>query len=242
MPARTKKSPAKASQSVVEAKPLSVSSIQYEEPNAALSIVQPRVTSLDAQALLLKVTDAASEQIATNMLVEVTAAQRVVKEKLQTITKPLDEAMKAARALFKPALEKLDGLDSQLRQKLIGYKRLAAAEAERVRKEAAEKADEAASRGDMEAALEHATAAVSVKAPARAVQASQAVAIASSNIRHAQVVSRKRWQFKVVDIKKVPREYLELNEKVVRATISSGIRNIAGLEIYEEDGLAVGGR
>ncbi|TAL42350.1 MAG: hypothetical protein EPN91_08200 [Salinibacterium sp.] len=242
MPARAKKTPVKASTATVDAKPLSISTIQHEEPTAALSLVQPRVTSLAAQAQLLKITDAVTEQKAASMLVEVVAAQKVVKEKLETITKPLNAALKAARDVFAPATQKLAALETTLRQNLIGYKREAAAAAERLRLEAARKADEAAAAGDMQAALEHATEAVTVQTPARVVQASAAVAAAASNVKYAQVASRKRWTFRLVNIKKVPREYLELNEKMVRAAIASKVRHIDGLEIYEEDGLAVGGR
>lgn len=239
MPARAKK---KASETTVESKPLAVTAIQMEQPQAALAIVQPRVTELEAHALLLKITTPEAEQKAASMLVEVAAASKVVKEKVESITKPLNEALKATRAVFKPAMEKLDALDSQLRRNIIEYRQLASREAEQKRLAAAQLADEAAKKGNHAEALHHATVAVSVQAPARVVQASMAVAQGASNIKHAQVASRKRWTFKVVNVKKIPREYMEPNEKVIRAAISSGLREIAGLEIYEEDGLAVGGR
>jgi len=231
-----------ASQAVIDAKPVAVTTIQTEDPTAALSIVQPRITALAARSVILKITDAASSQEANNALIEVTSMHKAVKEKLETITKPMNQALKAARDFFNPALAQLDTLALQLRQGIVAYNRAAALVAENQRKEAADKAEAAAAKGDMKAALAHATDAVSVVAPARAVMASSAVATAASNIKHAQVTTRKRWTFKVVNLKKVPREYLELNEKVVRATISSGIREIDGLEIFQEDGLAVGGR
>lgn len=242
MPARTRKVTPKASESVVEAKPISVTSIQMQEPKDALAYVEPRVTTLAAEALLLKITSPETEQKAASMLVEVAAAEKVVKEKLETITRPLNEAAKAARSVFKPALDRLGLLDATLRTNIIAYRQMATREAEVKRLASAKLADEAAAKGNHALALEHATAAVTVATPQRVVQASLSVAQGASNIRHAQVSARKRWVFEVTDVKKVPREYLEVNDKAVRAAISSGLRSINGIRIYEEDGLAVGGR
>ena len=44
---------------------------------------------------------------------------------------------------------------------------------------------------------------------------------------------RKSWAFEVVDLTKVPTEYLELNERKVRAAIFEGERQIPGLRVYE---------
>ena len=41
-------------------------------------------------------------------------------------------------------------------------------------------------------------------------------------------------KFKVIDISKVPLEYLEINKSAVDRDIKMGVRNIEGLEIYEE--------
>lgn len=238
----TKKKAVPAAQQTVDVKPISVTSIQMADPAVAAAEVQPKVTQLAAQVLLLRPTSPTFEQESNNLLIQVVGVQKALKEKLETITVPLNTAMRNARGLFKPALDKCEAVESSLRQSIVAYRMLATKEAETKRLAAAKLADEAAEKGDMQAALEHATAAVTVQAPSRVVQASTNVALATSNMKYAQVASRKRWVFEVTDVKKVPREYLEVNDKLVRAAISSGLRNIAGVRIYEEDGLAVGGR
>jgi len=45
---------------------------------------------------------------------------------------------------------------------------------------------------------------------------------------------RKTWNFAVMDEKKVPRIYLKLDEQAIRASIRDGVRDIPGLEIFEE--------
>ena len=45
---------------------------------------------------------------------------------------------------------------------------------------------------------------------------------------------RKTWSFAVMDEKKVPRIYLKLAEVAIRASIRDGVRDIPGLEIFEE--------
>ena len=241
-PAASKKSPIRASTATVDVKPVSISTIQMADPATAAAEIQPKVTQIAAKVMLFKPSAPTYEQDATNALIEVKGIEKALKEKLESITVPLNVALKNARSLFKPALDKCEAVESQLRQGIIAYRQLAFKFAEEKRLSAAKLADEAAAKGDMQSALEHATEAVSVVAPARVVQASMAVATAASNIKYAQVASRKRWTFRIADIKKVPREYMEVNEKVVRAAISSGLRTISGIEIYEEEGLAVGGR
>jgi len=45
---------------------------------------------------------------------------------------------------------------------------------------------------------------------------------------------RKTWSFTLMDLKKVPRIYLKLDEQAIRASIRDGVRDIPGLEIFEE--------
>lgn len=52
-------------------------------------------------------------------------------------------------------------------------------------------------------------------------------------------VVRKVWAFRVVDFKKIPTEYLVLNETAVRSAIKEGVRNIEGLEIYQDCQVAI---
>lgn len=59
------------------------------------------------------------------------------------------------------------------------------------------------------------------------------------NQSSANSVVRKVWGFKLVDISKVPLEYLQLNETAIRNAIKEGKREIAGLEIFQQSQVAI---
>lgn len=49
----------------------------------------------------------------------------------------------------------------------------------------------------------------------------------------------KRWTFEVTDDLRVPLEYLMVDEKKIREAIATGVREIAGVRIYQADGLTI---
>ncbi len=49
------------------------------------------------------------------------------------------------------------------------------------------------------------------------------------------VVVKKVWTFKILDKESVPHQYLVVDEVAVRAAIRSGVREIAGITIFQED-------
>jgi hypothetical protein len=102
-------------------------------------------------------------EIANSMLSEVHAKSKELEARKSAIIDPLNSALKAVRALFKPAEEQLDVAKSTLKRKMIAYqdelerKRLeAAAEAEKQRQ--AELAQAQADAAAAEAAVEEALA------------------------------------------------------------------------------------
>jgi hypothetical protein len=54
--------------------------------------------------------------------------------------------------------------------------------------------------------------------------------------------TRKRWKFEVTDAMQVPRQYLMVDDRLLRAAVSDGEREIPGVRIYAEDDLAVRAR
>jgi hypothetical protein len=49
----------------------------------------------------------------------------------------------------------------------------------------------------------------------------------------------KRWTFEISDAGQIPREYLVPDEALIRAAVNQGVRDIAGVRIFQETGLAV---
>ena len=98
-------------------------------------------------------------------------------------------------------------------------------EEKRLREEA-EKQEELAKQEAEEAGVE----APPMQAPEPVVKKQTVTRTESGTSAHM----RTRWTFKVLDFNKVPRAYLVLDEKKVRAAIQAGIHNIDGLEVFEE--------
>ena len=49
----------------------------------------------------------------------------------------------------------------------------------------------------------------------------------------------KRWVFRVTNELLVPREFLMVDERLIRAAVKEGVREIPGVEVYEEDVISV---
>lgn len=83
------------------------------EQSAALA--RRQVSELEELAAGFEVQTQEDLEAAAAFLVEVKSAWKKVEAQRKKITKPLDEAKKAAQALFKPALDRLAGLEAEIK-------------------------------------------------------------------------------------------------------------------------------
>ena len=51
--------------------------------------------------------------------------------------------------------------------------------------------------------------------------------------------TQKVWTFRIVDETKVPRQFCEISDLLIRAAVRAGVRAIEGVEIYEETRIAI---
>lgn len=49
----------------------------------------------------------------------------------------------------------------------------------------------------------------------------------------------KRWVFEIKDDKQIPREYMQVNETLIRGAINQGVREIPGVRIYQEESISL---
>lgn len=116
-------------------------------------------------------------------------------------------------------------------------------------------AADAFARGDMEAVEGAIEAANEIKVEAEeyakeVIQEAEEVVIPYDNVKPIETITRttsgktagtrRVWTFREANIALVPGEYLMVNEKKVKEAIARGVREIPGLEIYEEDQLRIG--
>jgi hypothetical protein len=167
-------------------------SLATETQNEATTATQVR----DELRLLPVVT---SEQItfASELLVDVKGRLKELDERMREITRPLNEALKSTRDLFRPALDAYGEAEAILKQKIAAAHAAIAAENRR----AMLAAQAAMQAGDVRAAA-LATATIAEKPEVEGVR------------------TRETWTFRVVDARLVPREFLVIDEKKIRAHVA----------------------
>ena len=131
--------------------------------------------------------------------------------KRKTFTGPLLQTKRLIDAEFKMPITILEACEKQLKIKVVDY--------------------HAAIEVQQHVAMVSLQAAHAQGNFAQAIQLSQSVPevpkVDGVSVSHV-------WKYRLVDAMAVPREYLAVNDKAVRAAIRDGHREIPGLEIYQE--------
>ena len=158
----------------------------------------------------------------------------------KSLTKPLDHSKKKIMDFFREPLNRIKQAESKVSSAMIGWakeqERIRKAEEERLReaqrKEAARLAKLAAkaeARGDREKASEFDSRAedVGFAAPVAVPKTTKIAGLAMTEI----------WKYRVVDVSKIPRQYMIPNDKMLgqMARSSKGLFKVEGVEFYSED-------
>lgn len=192
-----------------------------------LTPVKRQVTTAVNRANDISIDTADDLAAATDVLSAVKAAGKVVKARKEEITKPLNEALKSARAMFKPLEDDLSTGERIIKDKMLDYEN--AVEAKR--------AEEAAK---LEQRVEKGTMRVDT-----AMRKMDDLETVGSQVKGAKgsVQFRTVRTVKIVDPTKIPLQYL-MDEKVL-AALTTAVRNdvlngvkVDGVEIVEEKQVA----
>lgn len=192
-----------------------------------LTPVKRQVTTAVNRANDISIETADDLAAATDVLSAVKAAGKVVKARKEEITKPLNEALKSARAMFKPLEDDLSTGERIIKDKMLDYEN----EIERKRQEEAAKLEQRVEKGTMR-----------VDTAMRKMDDLETV---GSQVKGAKgsVQFRTVRTVKIVDPTKIPLQYL-MDEKVL-AALTTAVRNdvlngvkVDGVEIVEEKQVA----
>jgi len=151
---------------------------------------------------------------ATEFLVQVKDKLDALETERQGYTKPLNESLRKLNARFKELTEPLRNAEKAVKEAIIDYRALK----EKLRLEEEEKLRK-----------QH-------KNPNLAITEVLPDIVESKS---GETRTTKRWTFEVVDLKKVPRDYLTVDKTKVDEAISNGVRNIAGLNIFQKENISV---
>jgi hypothetical protein len=134
-----------------------------------------------AMANMMTVTNALDRELAVEEIQGIKASLKELDRRRRTVTDPLNEAVKAVNALFKPAIEALEGAEGTLKNKVIAFDRAEEARIAEQRRIADEQARAAAAA----AAEAAAKAAAAAEAEARAAQEKAQAEAAAGNFEAA---------------------------------------------------------
>lgn len=156
---------------------------------------------------------------ATEVLSNLNRYADTVTEKKESITKPLNAALKAARQMFVPLETKLEDAIGGVRKAMITY------QTEAVRKQKEEEAKIAARIGEGKGKIKIETA---VEKLQNIEKAPEKIATDAGQVKFKTVK-----KFEITDISALPREFMVPNEVEIRKAMLAGIE-VTGVRYYEE--------
>lgn len=136
-------------------------------------------------------------EVAVDCLKDVKKTYKEIKAEQELVTKPMNAALVKVRSWFKPALEVLERTERLLKGKVAGYHEMVAEES----RKAMEAAAKASQEGNFDAAHE------------------AAKGIVSAPRTHGVSVGARQWDYELVDLSLVPREFLTLDHSAVKIHI-----------------------
>lgn len=154
-------------------------------------------------------------------------AKKIEEQRKRIVEKPND-FVKGVNSFCRIFTDKLGNIEDVLKVKLSQYR--VALEQKRREQEKAAKKEAAEMQKKMEAEAKEKNI-----APPEAIAPVLPKKAATVRTETGSASGRKQWVFKVVNEAEIPREWLRLDEMKVRDAIRGGVRNIEGLEIYQEE-------
>ena len=189
--------------------------MKNEQLEKTLELVKNEVENVAVNSRIV-VNSQPTFDIAKAQLIILKSVDKEVQSKKDGIVKPLNEALKNARALFKPFEDKIEVIKQYLNGEMLKYNQKLLAEQKKREEEAMKKIEEAEKKGEE----------ININKIIKKLENTQT--------KIEQIKTRKIKKFRLIDITKVPKEYLQLNEVEVRKAMLGGY-NVEGVEYYEEE-------
>jgi hypothetical protein len=203
-----------------------------EPVRARLKPFEDHLVAVNAQASALEVVDEASNQAAAETLATAKKLVKSLEDARKGIIGDADGFVRAVNNLAKGVRDKLEAISRVLSPKMGRY---AALQEQKRREEEARRRKEAEELQAKINAEAKKTGTEPVKVEAAAVPEPQGpVRTAAGTVQ-----TRKVWTFEITDAAQVPREYMAIDETRIRQAVAAGIRQIAGVNIYQDTKVAV---
>ena len=217
--------------------------ISYDVPDSADLMTEASKAKADASFAAMMIVDDESLQVAVNMMNTIAGRIKELNEIRLSITRPMDAAKKNVMALFKPAIQRLEQAEDEIKRSVTAYRREQERLAAKARREAEAKAEE--ERQALLAAAKDSND--EIKALALTEVAATIVPDAvDSPAKVAGATFIKRWKGRVVDLPAFLRfvadhpefaDCVTVNQAQINRLIaaSKGKVQLNGVEAYEEE-------
>lgn len=208
---------------------------------ADVAAVETSTSALVVLAERYQVASPEAMAYGTDLLAQIKALVKRSEEARRVLVKPLNDHVAMINAQFKAVTGPLDAAERTIKSRMLRYtaeiERLAREEAQRMHREAQERALAEAVKLDAAGKKAAADAALSLAADAKPEPAPRAAATTTNAGNMASV--RKTWEFEVVDFGALDDRYKAVNEMALREAVRAGVREIAGCRIYQRDSVVV---
>jgi hypothetical protein len=181
----------------------------------ALAVACKRVVVKNVESL-----DYAKELVKKSKQIE-----KAIEDKRKEVTAPLVEEKRKLDNIAKRLTEDLSAAIKELRSQILAFE----AELERQRLEKLRAIEEEKRRQEAEAET---SIDASIKSLQLAAEAKELQSEKSKSLR-------KVWKYEVVDEILVPREYMSVSDVKIKAAVTAGIREIAGVRIFQKEQLVL---
>ena len=192
--------------------------------------MKKETTAIVARATRFEINDATSNQKATGILSEIARRKKKTVDARMFMTRPIDQSKKNIMTFFHPFIEQYDKATAIIKGKAKDYhlaEEEKAKEAEKKRLIAEIKREEEIKKAEeenREPVVEEIPAVAEVKTPEKTVRA----------VAGGSMTFKKHWKHEIIDLEKVPHEFWEVSESLIREAVNKGARLIPGCRIYED--------
>ena len=180
------------------------------------------IQGLVATAEEFSVTSIETRGTAIEMGTQAKTISNMIEKKRKEIKRPYLDFSQTLDGLVKPLRDNLALIENGLKRKIKVH-----VDAENKRK-----AEQERKRLEVEAALNPAVE--PPKVPEPGTHRSKPVIESKISTGSGSASVKKEWKHKLTDLSKVPQKFLMLNEDAVKTAIELGVREIPGIDIYED--------